>query len=194
MMGGGQVGMMAGAPMIHADVFFDGTNLTVVNDESHGIPHLRPLTPPDQFDPNAAWSVLSGKAYNFQWAWNPGGFITLPEGAGIWVERLHHDDGLEAYLRPPAQPAWAPVFEADGDRWQWSGAMTHNVYAVLDPLESTYEARYLVYIGDAITGMPLPGFGSQEVTWTWTADPIPEPGMAMITILAAAGWLVRRQR
>ena len=81
--GGGQVGMM-GAPMKHTDVMFDGTNITLHVDDTVATPMLRPLTPPDEFDPSAAWSVLSGKAYNFQHAWNPGGFITLPTDSSIW--------------------------------------------------------------------------------------------------------------
>lgn len=187
-MGGGQVGMMDGAAMLHADIGFDGTNLSVTLDTSHGVPELRPLTPPDAFDPVQPWAVLTGKAYNFQWAWNPAGFITLPSGSGIWIERLHHNDGLEAYLRPPAEPSYAPVFEADGDRWRWSGAMTHNVYAVENPTQSLYSADYRVYIGDAVTGEPLAGYGSVDVTWTWQASPVPEP--ASLALVGAGGFLL----
>lgn len=43
MIGGGQVGMM-GAPMIHTDIGFDGTNITATQDTSHGVPMLRPLS------------------------------------------------------------------------------------------------------------------------------------------------------
>jgi hypothetical protein len=189
MIGGGQVGM-AGAPMIHTDIGFDGTTLTATLDTSHGVPALRPLTPPDAFDPAQPWSVLAGKAYNFQCAWNPAGFITLPAGAGIWVERVSQDAGIEVYLRPPAAPAYAPVFQDDGDRWQWSGAMTHNVFAVEEPSKTDYAATYNVYIGDASTGSPLAGYGHASVTWTWTATVVPEP--AALTPLPL--FAVRRRR
>lgn len=184
--------MMDGAAMLHADIGFDGTNLSLTLDTSHGTPELRPLTPPDAFDPAQPWAVLTDKAYNFQWAWNPVGVITLPSGSGIWVERLHHDAGLEAYLRPPAAPSYAPVFETDGDRWKWSGAMTHNVYAVLNPTQSLYAAEYRVYLGDEATGDPLDGYGSVDVTWTWQATPIPEP--ASLALLAIGGTAVLFRR
>jgi hypothetical protein len=184
-MGGGQVGMMS-ASMKHADVFFDGANLSVHVDDTVPMPSLRPLVPPDEFDPAQPWSVLSGKAYNFQYAWNPGGFITLPAGGAIWIERLSHDAGLEAFLRPPATPSYAPVFDSDGDRWKWSGAMTHNAYAVLNPTASLYTARYRVYIGHAATGAPMAGYGDDEVTWSWQATAVPEPAWAGLMLMVLA--------
>ncbi len=194
-MSGGQVM----GSMIHSDIFFDGTNISVDTDESHGVPMLRPLTPPDEFDPAQPWSILTGKAYNWQYAWNPGGFITVPTGGGIWVERLHHDDGLQVYLRPMMYnagvhgPTWPEIFTSDGYRWKWSGGMQHNAYTVLNPMMDTYEARYLVYIGDATTGAPLAGYGSQEVTWTWTATPVPEPAMLGPMALGVLLGLARRR-
>jgi hypothetical protein len=193
-MGGGQVGMM-GAPMKHTDVMFDGTNITLHVDDSVATPVLRPLAPPDEFDPAQPWSVLTGKAYNYQHAWNPGGFITLPTGAGIWVERLSATAGLESYLRPPmwtSGPTWTPVLSTDDNRWKWSGAMQHNAYAVLNPTLSSYSATYRVYIGDETTGLPLPGYGSAEVTWDWTATPVPEP--LSVSLLLAGSFLVLRRR
>jgi hypothetical protein len=181
--GGGQLS----ASMKHADVTFDGTNIAVHVDPLVPTPVLNPLLSPNEFDPAAAWSVLTNKAYNYQYAWNPGGFISLPSGSGIWVERIHHDPGLQAFLRTPAYqpgihgPTWPEILTADGDRWQWAGNMQHNVYAVLNPLQSEYKAEYRVYLGDAATGAPLPGYGSANVTFTWYAVPVPEPsGIALV--------------
>ena len=47
--------------------------------------------------------------------------------------------------------------------------MQHNAYAVLHPTKSVYEADYRVYIGDVTDGAPLPGYGYDDVTWTWNA-------------------------
>ena len=47
MLGGGQVN----APMKQADITFDGVNLDVHVDSTISTPVLRPLAPPDEFDP-----------------------------------------------------------------------------------------------------------------------------------------------
>lgn len=193
-MGGGQIGMMTGAPMIHLDVTFDGVDLAVTADTSHVQPVFRSLTEPDVFDPAQPWAVLTGKAYNFQYGWNPRGFIALPTDAGIWIERLHHDAGLEAYNRPPATPAYAEIFEADGDRWMWSGAMTHNTYAVLDPTQPLYRAQYRVYLGDVQSGEPLVGYGNADITLQWQAMPVPEPGVMPIVGAALSALVAARRR
>jgi hypothetical protein len=172
-MGGGQVGQGA-APMKHADITFDGTSLQVHLDETVGTPLLRALNEPNEFDPAQPWNVLNDKAYNFQHGWNPGGFISLPSGTWIWMEQLFATPGLEVYQRPPASPAYAPAFGTAGSaaRWRWSGAMTHNVYAVPCPLLSQYEASYRVYIGDNTSGEPLPAYASADVTFHFLATPV----------------------
>ena len=177
MIGGGQIGMAAAA-MKHIDVTFDGGTLHAHVDGTVATPRLRPLTPPDQFDPAAPWGILEGKAYNFQYGWNAGGFITLPAGAGIWVEHLLSSPDLEVFSRPPANPAWTPILGTEGSssRWKWSGAMTHNVYAVLDPRRSEYRAEYRIYLGDAVTGAELDGYGDDLVTLIFVADAVLLPG------------------
>jgi hypothetical protein len=194
-MGGGQVAMMGGAPMKHLDISFDGTDVSVHIDDTVGTPMLRPLSAPDEFDPAEPWAVLNDKAYNFQYGWNPSGFITLPAGSGIWVERLSQDSELQVYARPPATvPAYSPLFENDGDTWQWSGAMTHNVYAVADPTQSSYSATYRVYIGDATTGEALASYGSADVTLDFSAAPVPEPASALLAMGALLAVTGRRRR
>ena len=194
--GGGQVN----ASMKHLNVFFDGANVTVQGD-AIATPILRPLTPPQAFDPAQPWSVLIDKAYNYQYAWNPGGFITLPSGGAIWVERLSQDPALEVYERPSQWttadgPTWTELFAANGDRWKWAGSMQHNAYAVLNPSQDTYTANYRVYIGDAVTGDPLANYGSADVTLTWNASPVPEPSILILaaTGIGAAALLLRGRR
>ena len=176
-MGGGQLV----APMIMTDIGFDGTNITLQPDDPTLLDSpvvLQPLTPPDQFAPSQPWSVLNGTAYNFQYGWNPAGYITLPTGSAIWIQVLSEDAGLETYLRPPAYssgPTWPQVFATNGDCWEFQGFMQHNAYAVVNPQQTTYSATYRVYIGNATTGSPLPGYGiarcDVDVAWrapTWS--------------------------
>ncbi|QNN23214.1 PEP-CTERM sorting domain-containing protein [Planctomycetales bacterium ZRK34] len=195
MIGGAQLGPMDGTPMKHLDISFDGTNLSVHVDDMVPTPLLRPLESPDEFDPAEPWAVLTDKAYNYQYGWNPAGFITLPSNSAIWVQRLSQDSGLESYQRPPASPPYASIFASDGDIWQWSGSMTHNVYAVLNPTQSVYSASYRVYLGDSVTGVALDGYGSDDVTLLFnaTVSAVPEPGTAMMLTLAGAAMLRRRR-
>ncbi len=169
MLGGGQIT----APMKHADITFDGVNLDVHVDSTVATPILRPLTSPAQFDPAMPWAVLQDKAYNFQYGWNPGGFFVPPAGTGIWIERLATTPDLEVYFvdGPPASLPYEPIFGTAGSPpvWKWSGAMTHNAYAVLNPSKPAYEATYRVYLGDAATGVAVAGYGAAEVTFQFGA-------------------------
>ena len=174
-MGGGQVGL-ANAPMKHADVTFDGADINVHVDDSVGTPTLVPLEDPFEFDLEQPWGVLHEKAYNFQYGWNPGGFISLPPAAWIWVEQIEASPGLEVYQRPPAQPSYERIFDSDGSIWRWPGSMTHNVYAIATPQQDSFEATYRVFIGDDDTGEELvdadeqPLYGSDVVTFRFDID------------------------
>ena len=174
-MGGGQIGL-ANAPMKHADVTFDGVEIDVHVDDSVGTPTLVPLDDPFEFEPEQPWSVLMGKAYNFQYGWNPGGFISLPSSAWIWIEQVEATPGLEVYQRPPAQPSYEQIFGVDGSVWRWPGSMTHNVYAVARPQQDVFESTYRVYVGDETTGVELvnaddePTYGSDIVTFQFSLD------------------------
>lgn len=195
MMGGGQ----SSGAMKHADVSFDDQTgvISIHVDDTVPTPWLRPLTPPDQFEPSQPYALALGtKAYNYQYAWNPGGFISMPAGAWIWIKRIASDEELEVYLRSPASPAWSQVLAHDGDIWKWPGSMVHNAYAVQDPTESSYSVTYQVYIGDKTTGAPLSGYTSDTVTWTWEATPVatPEPATLATLALGGASLLVGRWR
>lgn len=172
--GGGQV-MHGTAPMIHADILLTGNALSVVLDTSHGTPLLRPLEPPNQFNPLEPWNVLIHKAYNFQYAWNPGPGLELPADGWIWIEQTAITPGLEIYQRAPASPAWAPIFgTADSpDTWMWPGSMTHNCYAVSNPDLTSYSASYRIFMADIngnelMTGLS-PTYQSTSITLTWNA-------------------------
>jgi hypothetical protein len=69
-------------------------------------PILRPLSPPNEFDPNEPWSVLIGKAYNFQYGWDSALFdeITYPTpvGSAIWVRVIRQSPVLETYFKDGA--------------------------------------------------------------------------------------------
>lgn len=172
--GGGQVGLGGSIDMIHISVKLS-SNTVVVTPES-GTSLLRPLEEPDEFDSEQSWGVLGTKAYNFQYGWladNSGGDFP-PIGAWFWIEQISATPGLEVYQRPPASPSYDPIFGTAGasTRWYWSGVMSHNVYAVQDPSLSLYEADYRVYIGNEVTGEPLPGYTAADVTLRFNATPI----------------------
>jgi hypothetical protein len=171
-MGGAQVS----APMKHLSISLIGTTLNVQVDTSVPAPLLRPLQSPDTFDPEMAWSVLTDKAYNFQYGWNASGFWAPPVGSAIWIESLETTLGLEVYHVPGLliAPTYTPIFGTVETplRWQWDGSMTHNAYAVLDPTESEYLATYKVYIGDQQTGLETAGYTSAQVELSWLAQPV----------------------
>ncbi len=90
-------GLDTNAPMIHVDLFYDyaANQMQATLDTSKGIPKLLPLPPGYAFDPAMSYSVLSNKAYNFQYAWNPGGIFTNPAGAALWIECVSASPELE---------------------------------------------------------------------------------------------------
>lgn len=189
-MGGGQ----QSADMVMPNVKFDGTNLTVTGVvDMMGMPIaetpvLRPLTPPDEFNPAAPHAVLTGKAYNLQYGWNLDGESEfLPSGGNIWIESIASSPGLQAY----EHGTYSPIFGTAGssDAWLWDGIMAHNAYAV-PTSTGTWTASYRLYIGD-INGVALPGFGETSITLNWTSVPEPTAAAAI-----AIGSLVlgRRRR
>jgi prepilin-type N-terminal cleavage/methylation domain-containing protein len=135
------------------------------------------------FDSRSNYFVLNGRAYNYQYAWNPGGIFSPPAGAAVWIECLSATPGLECYDGPgnkmlTTPRTYAPIFGTPGssNRWQWYGAMAHNSYAVLNPTNPVMTAQYRIYFGDAVTGAPdaYSSYGDATMTLTWLVDlPVP---------------------
>ncbi len=176
-------GLDTNAPMIHVDISYDyaANQMQAVLDTSYPTPKLLPLPAGYTFDARSNYYVFNGKAYNLQYAWNPGGIFTNPPGAALWIECLNASPGLECFdgpgnktLNPPR--TFAPIFGTAGSstRWQWYGSMAHNSYAVLNPTNTSFSAQYRLYFGDVVTGDPIAGYDDATVTLTWLVDlPVP---------------------
>jgi hypothetical protein len=177
-------GLDTNAPMIHIDVFYDyaANQMHAVLDTNYGVPKLVPLPAGYAFSASSNYSVLSGKAYSLQYAWNPGGVFTPPAGAAVWIECLSCSPGLENYDGPgnkmeiPPRP-YAPILGTAGSplRWAWYGRMAHNAFAIANPTTSALSAEYRVYFGDAVTGDrdAFADYGDATVKLNWTVDPAP---------------------
>jgi hypothetical protein len=174
-------GGLTNTPMVHADVFFDAQQkkLSVVvatNDK----PKLRPLPDGYAFDPQSKYRVMQGKAYNYQFAWNPGGLISPPAGAAIWIECMQATPGLETYDGPgnktenPPRP-YTPIFGSAGSPkiWKWYGRMAHNTYALRNPITNVITAEYRLFFGDSNTGSreAYMDYAETTATLTWEIDP-----------------------
>jgi len=179
-------GLDTNAPMIHVDIFYDdqANEMIAQLDTTKGIPHLTPLPPGYAFDSRSNYYVLTDKAYSLQYAWNPGGVFTPPEGAAVWIECLSASPGLETYDGPgnknenPPRP-YTPIFGAGGSpaKWAWYGRMAHNAYAISQSTSSVLSAEYRVYFGDTQTGArdAFSQYDDARVTLTWTVDPVTGP-------------------
>ncbi len=194
----------ANAPMIHVDLFYDYTNnqMQATLDTSKGVPKLAPLPAGYIFDSRSNYAVLNGKAYNFQYAWNPGGIFSPPPGAEVWIECINRSPGLECYDGPGNKMlmtprTYAPIFGTDGSsaKWQWYRAMAHNSYAIVNPTNRCVTADYRVYFGDAVTGSrdAYAQYTDATVTLTWNVD-LPGPpefhfGAVEVTNGAPLRWL-----
>ena len=196
--GGAQMGGTQ-APMIMPEIFFDGVGINVVNADQRPwpafpwsqAPVLRPLSPPNQFDPTQPWAVLTGKAYNFQYGWDAAMWDETshptPPGSAVWIKRLRQSPELTVYFK---DGAYAPLFgtpDANGtpgpDIWMWDKRMRHNTYAVPESFYGRLSADYKIYLGNATSGAEfvdangVPLFKSALVTLNWIRPcPYPLPG------------------
>lgn len=149
--------------------------------------------PGEEYTPPA--DVLNEKFYNSQYGWMADGFLDLPTGAGIFVQMLSSDPGLEVYeggMRSMiGMHSFDPILGTDGNNgpWQWGGTMTHNWYAAM--AAGDYDTTYEVYVGDAATGQPLDGYTADQVTLLFTT--IPAPGTLAVLGLGSIGLLRRRR-
>lgn len=174
--------------MSHIMVQFDGTDVHL-HAESNGRRVLRNFGDSH----TAPADVLDGMWYNDQYGWLADGFFSPPTDAAFWVRELDQPAALETYeggmRMMRADHTYDPIFGTDGspDFWKWSGIMTHNWYASSAP--GAYDVMYEMYVGDAITGAPLAGYGSDTVTLRF----IPAPGsLAMLGLGTLA--VARRRR
>jgi hypothetical protein len=207
MRGGGQETPVP--DMIHVWTFYDANSntLTAEVDGNYATPVLRPLPVGMEFDPNATWAVLTGKAYNYQYGWLPLALFSLPAGAGLWIEPNTQSAGLEAYYRKKDLEAYTPIFgtASSPSAWQWVGGyMAHNCYAVVDPPAlTTYSANYHVYFAHPVTGLvsgmdangvayDFSGCDDTYVTLTWNT--VPEPSTMLLLALAGCPAILGRRR
>ena len=186
--GGDQIGHTQ-APMIMPEILFDGVGIRVVDADGSPwpvfawseAPVLRPLSPPNEFDPTEPWAVLIGKAYNFQYGWDSALLDMMtypfPPGSAIWIKVLRQSPELTVYYK---DSGYAPLFgtaDAGGtpssDIWMWDLRMRHNTYAVPDSFYGRLSGDYKVYLGDAVTGEEFvdadgrPLYESSVVTLRW---------------------------
>ncbi len=180
--------------MKHVLVTFDGTNVGVEID--HNInPQPTPLPMVNYGDAHTAPAdVLDGKFISSQYGFLADGFITLPQGAAIWVEMTGATPGIEAYeggmRMMRANHTYAPIFGTAGSdaAWKWGGTMHHPWFAAANA--GSYAMSFNLYIGDENTGAALQGFGSDTVTIDWVT--IPAPSSA--GLLAIGGLVALRRR
>jgi len=144
---------------------------------------------------SGAASVLNEKRYGDRYGWLNNGFVDPGPGNGIFVEVLSATAGLQVYeggMRPVrAMHSYDPILSTGGSAafWQWNGMMTHNWYAT--DLDGDFEATYSVYVGDELTGAPVPGFTPAEITLYFTA--VPAPG-ASLGLAVGGLFLMGRRR
>jgi hypothetical protein len=173
-------GALTNPPMVHADITFDPQskqlNVSVATNDK---PRLRPLPDGYAFDPQSKYRVIQGKAYNYQFAWNPGGLISPPDGASIWIECIDSTPGLETYDGPgnhaenPPRP-YTPIFGTAGSPriWKWYGRMAHNTYALRNPVTNVITAEYRLFFGNAETGSRAAylDYPETRATLVWDID------------------------
>ncbi|MEM9658061.1 MAG: hypothetical protein AAF961_06845 [Planctomycetota bacterium] len=174
--------------MKHANVALDGTELSVhiadppatpvAMTSGHGVDYA-----PDKFD------VLEGVYFNAQYGWLPGGILSPPDGAAVWIRRTaaSYPDGAafrvyEGGNMMEGMDAWSmeEIYANDGDVWRWDGLMQHDYYTVDMP--GDYSMSFEIYFGDS-AGTPIAGYSPAVARFEFTA--IPEPSSVALALAAA---------
>ena len=179
------VGMSGTALFIHYDPVPPSPAVPLTMMSGHGIDY-----DPDKFN------VLEDVYYNAQYGWNPYGLIGLPSNLSIWIERtgvtqpagstfMVYEAGMGSEMA-----IWTmnELYAANGDKWQWDGAMQHDFYTA--DLLGSYTMSFNVYVGDA-AGVPDAGYTPTSTTLEFTV--VPEPATIGLTALAAACLFMRRR-
>jgi hypothetical protein len=150
-----------GGSMLHLLIEQDGDSV-VIDYETPLSGPIEMFRYPGEMYAGAA-SVLDDTYYSGRFGWLANGFFNLPAGSGVFVENVGTTIGVRVY----DAFSFAPILGTDGSDivWEWSGAMTHNWYSVDGPGE--YSATYRVYVGDASTGVDLPGWDHAFLTLEW---------------------------
>lgn len=168
-------------------------------------PSMATVTMQDSNDDFAGSAdVLNHTGYNAQFGWLANGFISLPQGAGIYVRTISASPHLNVY----EETSFQAILGTGGssDVWRWDGTMTHNWYAT--DVHGPHHARYEVFVGDN-AGDPLDGYQSGFVDLSFvygpdlsgrigvintvvTSTPAPPAAMGLLTLGALTS--ARRRR
>lgn len=173
-------------PMKHADIAFDGTNISLRLDDLSDADGVIPLyNYGETYTGNAA--ALNGRGYNDQLGWRIDGIWTPPTNTALWIKRLSADPGLDVYeggMRMMwANHTFAPLFTADGDAWKFNNNQMgmHHHWMTAETF-GDYTATYRVYIGDEVTGDELSQYGADDVSITFRY--VPEPTSLVLVSLS----------
>jgi len=159
-------------PMVHIMVSQSGTTLSAMTG-THLTPTLRALPNGYMFMGDA--SVLNNQAYNFQYGWSAMAGIDVPAGGHVSIKLLDKSPALNAFAGGAYGGMmggdYAPIWTNIGDTWDWSGAMSHNTYGVLNPTQNNYFATYEVYFAD-VNDNAIPGYTSANITLNFVPEPM----------------------
>lgn len=152
----------------------------------------------DEYTPSK-FDVLEDVYFNAQHGWlSPGGFLVdLPPGASIWMKRTGATQPAGSTFKvyeggnaAEGMASWSmnEIYAANGDVWQWDGAMQHD-YFTADML-GDYSMSFEVYVGDAVGDQVA---GTTSATTTFQFQVVPEPTACVMALLGSLGLLFRRR-
>ncbi|GMU22436.1 MAG: hypothetical protein AMXMBFR13_25220 [Phycisphaerae bacterium] len=180
-------------PMHHVGIHLHGTEVSIHAPEPAVPGGVLPLyNYGESYD--AAADALNGLAYNDQFGFMLHGIVSLPAETAFWFKQVNKSPGLQIHqggMRANrANHSYQAILETPGDTWTWNGSMAHHWFAVADP--GAYETTLEVYVGDAVSGLPDPGFTPAQTTLRFVY--VPEPAAGIIGLVGAALLVGRRGR